>query len=347
MIKCMSLGIGNCINMIKKLVGVIAVSCVLSACSQPQKQQTAVKPVNVIFDTDMGPDYDDVGAITLLHYYAHAGKAHILATIASTKYPRVVPVLSVLNTYFKRPEIPVGVPKGQASELSDSQKWSDTLVAKYPHPLKSNADAPDAVKLYRQILAKQPDSSVTIITVGFFTNIAGLLQSKPDEYSPLSGEALIDKKVLKMVSMAGKFPSGQEFNIDEQAAASRYVFTHWKKPVIFSGYEIGAKIHTGLPLIKDSTIKNSPVQDAFRISIPKAKEDAAGRMSWDQTAVFVGIEGNKPYYRLQQGKIIIADDGSNTWVNNTTGNHYYLVAIHPAQQVQDRINKLMLYKPQN
>jgi inosine-uridine nucleoside N-ribohydrolase len=333
--------------MIKEIVGVVAISFALSACSQPQKKQAVAKPVNVIFDTDMGPDYDDVGAIMLLHYYAHTGKANILATIASTKYNRVVPVLSVLNTYFKRPEIPVGVPKGQASELSDPQKWSDTLVAKYPHLLKSNADAPDAVKLYRQILSKQPDSSVTIITVGFFTNIAGLLQSKPDEYSPLTGEALIDKKVIKMVSMAGKFPAGQEFNIDEQAAASRYVFQHWKKPVIFSGYEIGARINTGLPLIKDSTIKNSPVKDVFRISIPKAKEDAAGRMSWDQTAVMVGVDGNKPYYRLQRGKIIIAEDGSNKWVNSTSGNHYYLVAIRPPQQVQRLIDKLMLYQPIN
>lgn len=333
--------------MIKKLVCVIAISCVISACSQPQKKQTEEKPVNVIFDTDMGPDYDDVGAITLLHYYAHTGKANILATIASTKYPRVVPVLSVLNTYFKRPEIPVGVPKGAASELSDIQKWSDTLVAKYPHTLRSNADAPDAVTLYRQILARQPDSSVTIITVGFFTNIAGLLQSGPDAYSPLTGKALIDKKVEKMVSMAGRFPSGQEFNIDEQAGASRYVFDHWKKPVIFSGYEIGARIHTGLPLVKDSTIKNSPVQDVYRISVPKAREDAAGRMSWDQTAVLVGVEGYKPYYTLQRGKINIAEDGSNKWVNDTNGNHYYLVPVRPPQQVQRHINKLMLYQPLN
>jgi hypothetical protein len=29
----------------------------------------------VIFDTDMGPDYDDVGAIALLHAFADSGKA--------------------------------------------------------------------------------------------------------------------------------------------------------------------------------------------------------------------------------------------------------------------------------
>src|SRR5687768_13692567 len=85
-------------------------------------------PVPVIFDTDMGPDYDDVGAITLLHAFADKGEAKILATMASTKYEGVASVLDVLNTYFGRPDVPVGVPKGQAIELKDFQHWTDTLL---------------------------------------------------------------------------------------------------------------------------------------------------------------------------------------------------------------------------
>jgi hypothetical protein len=47
------------------------------------------KPVALIFDTDIGPDYDDVGAITMLHALADSGQVDILATIASDKYARV------------------------------------------------------------------------------------------------------------------------------------------------------------------------------------------------------------------------------------------------------------------
>src|SRR5215207_7590393 len=54
--------------------------------------------VSVIFDTDMGPDYDDVGAIAMLHAFADEGSANILATIASTKYAGVAEVLDVFNT---------------------------------------------------------------------------------------------------------------------------------------------------------------------------------------------------------------------------------------------------------
>ena len=71
-----------------------------SVSSQAQK----TKPFPVIFDSDMGPDYDDVGAIALLHAFADSGYIKILATVASTKYEGVAAVFNVLNTYFKRPD---------------------------------------------------------------------------------------------------------------------------------------------------------------------------------------------------------------------------------------------------
>ncbi|MCW3115821.1 MAG: ribonucleoside hydrolase RihC [Segetibacter sp.] len=307
-------------------------------------QAQSQKPVPVIFDTDMGPDYDDAGAITLLHAYADAGKAKILATVASTKYEGVAAVLNVFNTYFKRPGTLIGVPKGEASTRRDSQHWTDSLIKNYPHAIKSNKDVPDAVDVYRKILAKQADKSVTIITVGFLTNLSNLLTSKPDKYSPLTGRQLVEKKVKSLVSMAGKFPSGREFNIYMDGPAAKYVYSNWNTPVIFSGFEIGEKIKTGLPLINNNAIKNSPVKDVFRICIPLDKNDKDGRMSWDETAVLVAIAGYKPYYKLKSGTIEISDDGSNTF-NDKGGNHFYLIENRPALEVQNIINKMIMHQP--
>jgi len=304
----------------------------------------AQKPVPVIFDTDMGPDYDDVGAITLLHALADQGEAKILATIASTKYEHVGPVLSVLNTYFNRPTLPIAVPRGKALTLRDFQHWSDTLVQRYPHAVRHNSDTPDAVDLYRKILDAQPDNSVTIITVGFFTNISNLLQSAPDAHSPLNGRDLVQKKVKRMVSMAGKFPQGSEFNVDEDAAASRYVTAHFPRPILFSGFEIGARIKSGLPLVRNTAIRNSPIKDVFRISIPLAKEDAEGRMSWDQTAVLVAVRGSAPYYTETCGFMTVNDDGSNGWDTQRKG-HCRLVEARPVSEVQQIINDLMMHQP--
>ena len=123
------------------------------------------KPVSIILDTDIAPDYDDVGAMALLHAFADMGEAKILATISSNAFSTTAPTLSVLNTYFKRPGIPIGITKTALPNKSCSKQWAEAIVSKYPHALKSNDEAIDAVKLYRKILSSQPDTSVTIVSV--------------------------------------------------------------------------------------------------------------------------------------------------------------------------------------
>ena len=97
-----------------------------------------MKPVKIIFDSDMGPDYDDVGALTMLHAFADSGEAVILATMASNRYDLVVPCLNVINTYYGRPDIPVGSPKTHGVNIGCNQHWTDSLVSHYPHSLYSN-----------------------------------------------------------------------------------------------------------------------------------------------------------------------------------------------------------------
>ncbi len=300
--------------------------------------------VTVIFDSDMGPDYDDVGAIAMLHAFADSGYVNILATIASTKYEGVAAVFDVFNTYFNRPDVPIGVPTGKALLLKDPQHWTDSILLHYPHDIRNNAEVPDAVLLYRKLLAAQPDNSVTIITVGFLTNLAGLLESKPDHFSQLDGKSLVKRKVKLLVCMAGRFPSGSEFNVNQDAAASRIVFENWNTPVLLSGFEIGNKIKSGLPLIRNSSIRISPVKDVFRISIPLSAQDSAGRMSWDETAVLVAVKGIEPWYTVKKGKMVVAEDGSNTWVNEPKV-HMHLVEAQSYLNVEAVINKLIMHEP--
>jgi pyrimidine-specific ribonucleoside hydrolase len=302
------------------------------------------KPVRIIFDSDMGPDYDDVGAITILHALADSGYAEILATVSSTKYEGVAGVLNLFNTYFNRPNTPIGVPKGKASEEKDWQHWTDSILAKYPHRIKKNLEVPDAVEVYRKVLASQPDKSVTIVTVGFLTNLANLLDTKADKYSLLSGKELISKKVKQLVSMAGGFPSGREFNVFTDSSASKKVFENWPTPVLFDGFEIGVKIKTGLPLIKNEKIKNSPVKDVFNICIPMSKGDAAGRMSWDEVATFIAIKGYEPWFNVKTGRIIVEDNGSNKWDNNGSGQSY-IEFSKSVPEIESVLNKLMMHQP--
>jgi inosine-uridine nucleoside N-ribohydrolase len=194
------------------------------------------------------------------------------------------------------------------------------------------------------MLTSQPDTSVTIVTVGFLTNLSNLLKSGPDSISPLTGKELVTQKVKIFVSMAGGFPVGKEFNVHMDSTASKYVFENWPGKIIFTGYEIGAQIFTGLKLI-NSGINNSPVKDVFRISIPLNEEDKNGRMSWDETAVLIGIYGTEGFFDTIRGKIIVNEDGSNTWENYEAGDHYYVTMKMPAQEISSFIEDRMMHQP--
>jgi inosine-uridine nucleoside N-ribohydrolase len=312
----------------------------LVSCQQPV---TTPQPVSIIFDTDMGPDYDDVGALTLLHALADSGEVRILATVSCNLDPLVVPCIDVINTYYGRPDLPIGAPLEGVSfdDHWHQEKWTEALVNKYPHNLNKTADAPDAVKIYRQALASEPDTSVVLITVGFFTNLAALLESQPDQYSELNGKQLVNRKVKHLVSMAAGFPRGHEFNVSSDSVSSQTVFAEWPTSVIFSGFEIGNKILTGKRLIA-SDIAETPAKTAFTICLRQA--DFNGRMSWDETAVLVGVRGADRYFNTVKGQIIIHENGSNAWQNNPNGKHEYLTWKMPVDELTTVIEDLMMYE---
>lgn len=316
---------------------------VSSGCSNNRSQKIN-SPVKIIFDTDLGPDYDDVGALAFLHAMADSGKAEILATISSNRHKLVAPCIEIINTYFGRPDLPVGAPGTNGVNLTAWQHWPDSLVAKYPHKIESTDNVPDAVGLYRKILASQPDSSVTLVTVGFMTNLANLLKSQPDSISPLNGQELVFRKVKKYVAMAGRFPEGKEFNVAMDSVASEYVFNEWPGQIVFTGFEIGSKIFTGLRLIS-SDIRNSPVRDVFRISIPMSEEDKNGRMSWDETAVLIAVYGTGGFFDTRRGNIIIHPDGSNSWEDSPQGKHTYVIQKMPADKMAGFLEERMMHQP--
>ena len=322
----------------------ISLLCLLYiGCSQQQQPNPIL---SVIFDTDMGPDYDDVGALTLLHAMADNGEVNILATVSSNMYSNTVPCIEIINRYFGRPDIPLGAPRSGVDIVEQRFKdredyWPVALPKNYYHETKSAEDAPDAVSVYRKVLSSQPDESVNIITVGFLTNLAALLQSQPDEYSDLNGVELVQKKVKLLISMAGTFPEGWEFNVCTDSTASVIVFEQWPTPVLISGFEIGVEILTGLKLIA-SDITNSPVKEVFTMGL---SVDTEGRSSWDQTAVLIGVRGYGDYFDTVRGRMIVAPSGRNTWEDDPNGPHDRIVWKMPKEEVTNIIEDLMMHQP--
>jgi len=324
----------------KHLIYVFVIFLLLSACTNK-----AMQPRSIIFDTDLGPDYDDVGALAVLHACADSGLVQILATISSNKNELVIPCIEVINTYYNRPSIPVGAPKSEGGvDLTTwhKVKWTEVLPSKYKHTTRKTSDAPDAVKVYRKVLSAQPDNSVIICTVGFLTNMKDLLLSKGDEISPLSGKELIKKKVKHLVSMAGKFPEGREFNVCRDAPASIEVAENWPTELIISGFEIGVNVYTGKRLVK-MNVQNNPVKEAYELCF--AEGDPDGRMSWDHTAVLVAVKGIEPYFSTERGVMKVFEDGNNTWTPAENGRHIRLIEKMPPAEVAYIIENYMMHQP--
>jgi len=329
----------------KQLVGLLLLLAIwaFQSCMTAPKQ-SPVQPIKIILDTDIGPDFDDVGALTVLHALADSGKVEILGVMACNKDSLVVPTIEVINTYFGRPAIPVGTPKSKGVTIGSAQHWPDSIVSKYPHQTRSSTNAPDAVTQYRKILTAQPDGSVTLVSIGFLTNLSNLLQSQPDQLNPLNGSELVALKVKKLVSMAGWYPAGKEYNVYMDSTASVYCCQHWPTPIIFTGFEIGEKIHTGLNLV-NSDVQKSPVKDAFRIAMAGSKEDLKGHMSWDQTAILIAIYGTEPFFTSVKGTIQVKLDGSNTWLENQEGKHMFVKMKMNPDSIGQFIEARMMHQP--
>src|SRR5690625_7766535 len=72
-----------------QILFLIVIFCV--CCAQGVSQAVP----QIIFDTDMGPDYDDVGALAVLHALAAEGECDILATVSSNGHSTTAPTIEV------------------------------------------------------------------------------------------------------------------------------------------------------------------------------------------------------------------------------------------------------------
>ncbi len=321
---------------------------VLGSCSASNGQETdkvgSGNHPKIIFDTDMGPDYDDIGAIAVLHALADSGECEILATVASDAHPTIAPTIEVFNRYFKRNDLPVGKAVVGAPDFTAENHWNDTLIQSYA-PELSTKDYPDAVSVYRRVLAAQPDNSVTIVTVGFLSNISALLDSQPDEHSELNGVDLVKAKVDRLVAMAGVFPEGGEFNVNQHPAASVNAIRKWPKPILLSGFEIGVKIFTGEKVAKQNA--DNPVSKGYAYNLKTyTKEGEKSRNSWDQTAVLIAVRNAADYFYVNgPGKFIVHEDGSNTWDPTADAGHYFISHKYPYEHLAGIIEALMLHEP--
>lgn len=298
------------------------------------RMAVAIEPAKIILDTDISSDVDDVAAVAVVHALADEGKADILAMVISSGNPWSPSCLDALNTWYGRPDVPIGVVR--RAKMNLPSKYARAIASNYPHDLKCRADALDATRLYRRILENQADKSVVIISIGYLTNLNDLLFSDADDISSLAGRALVEKKVKTLVCMGGQYPSGREWNFYQDAISARSVILKWPGPIVFCGFEMGADVLTGFGLRKMS---GNPLHLAYQVY-----NGLKNRPSWDQIAVLAAVLGtDNNFWRLEKGGCNqISADGANYWVRGAPHNQAYLVKTVPPVEIARQIEAVMI-----
>lgn len=301
----------------KKVLALMAAACLAAAGAWAQA-------VPVIFDTDMGNDVDDALALAMLHALESRGECRLLGVTVTKDNPWAAVYVDLVNTFYGRGQIPVGMVKGGVTPESspmiqapaERRRADGTLV--YPRRLASGAEAVEAVALLRRLLAAAQDGSVVIVQVGFSTNLARLLDAPADL-------ELVKRKVKLLSVMAGNFVQPKpEFNVQKDTASARKLFDQWPGEIVASGFEIGEAMKFPAARIeKDfAWAADHPVVDAYRAYMKMPYD----RQTWDLTAVLYGVRPGGGYFGLSAPGRITADDaGRTSFRPEAAGKHRYLV----------------------
>ena len=305
----------------------------------------AEKPY-IIFDTDMDTDCDDVGALAMLHALADKGEVTILATPVSSKFPYSVPCTEAINNYYGRGDLPIGCPKGDGAGIKRGSKYAQQIADAYPTQYKTNDDAPNAVTVYRKVLAAQADASVTILTVGYLTNLRDLLASKPDGISDLSGAELVKRKVTLWVCMGGRYPKHDDprkfGNFKPDAESAVIAVRDWPTPIVFSGLGGEETLLTGQTL--DTTPKENPVRKAYKLFLGTKP----ARQSADLITVLYAVRPDANYWKLHEtGYNHIFNNGTNEWRDKPDNPTQHLLLLQDGviDKVRDIMNELLTRPP--
>ena len=333
----------------KSTLTFIAAALMMVACSK-----APVIP-QIIFDTDQGNDVDDVLALDLLNKFIDEGKVDVLAITLNKEGRGPVEFVDIMQTFYGHPDIPIGkITDGHFDPNDTSVNYAQVVAdmkdgAGEPLFARSDTDPdsrPESYLLYRKALAAAKDNSVTIASVGFFTNLKRLYESPADEFSPLTGRELISKKVRELVVVAGVFsnPELHEFNVYVDIPSAKTILEEWPTPIVVSPWELGINVlYPGANIDTDHAwAGHHPLAEAYKCYLPMPYD----RPMWDDTAVLFAA-GEEDWFTISPyGNIEVTPEGSTLFKEDPDGTRRYLsVTSEQAAALRDYLVARIARKP--
>src|SRR5262245_26714265 len=329
----------------KRLLSSGALACWLlfSAIPAFSQLQTPVPPVNIIIDSDMAVSADDVGDHAMMWALVNRGEINVLAEICSSANDYSAPTMWAIANYYGHPDVLIGAHKGATPVLenSNTSMYTQQITAQFGKPGDTRANYPDPVPVYRQALAGAPDHSVVIVAEGYYQPLQALLQSPADAISPLTGVQLVAQKVMRLVSGAGWFPSGNDHGFRVDADAASFVFANWPGEIVSSGVQMSQDVITGPSLTSDPT--KDPVKRAYDLFNNTDRIPGFG-----QVALLFGVRGQGTNFVASgfNGQTFVQDTlhppaGQDNWFQTPQVGHSYLNKAGTAADLEAIINPLV------
>ena len=75
----------------------------------------------LIFDTDITGDVDDVLVLSMCHTLANRGACELLGVTISKDNPLTASFVDAQNTFYRRPDLPIGVTRDPLAQKRDSK----------------------------------------------------------------------------------------------------------------------------------------------------------------------------------------------------------------------------------
>ena len=282
----------------------------------------------VIYDTDIGSSTDDLFALHMLYKYMDAGRCNLLGVMVNREGETSAALADLMNTFYGHPDIPIGVERDGTKNPRVFIDYSllPTLLDEngelmFKRSVTDYSALPDAWRLYRQLLAQQPDHSVTVISVGFLSNLAHLLESQGDEFSPLNGVELVRTKMKRLFIMGGSFGDSVEpieYNFLQSLSYSQMFFNLWPNDVdiIMSPGEVG----DGIEYVPENVIADIDWTDKHPIKQVYMNCDCnTGQKMWDPLTVIQAIEGDSLFALSPRGTVTVNDRAETFFHPSPTG----------------------------
>lgn len=302
----------------------------------------------VIFETDMGNDIDDALALDLLYKAADDGKINLLAVSCHKESPSACDFVDLMNVWYGHPEVIVArAPQCVETSSSDYTVKVCEIDKKRKSYARTRRTPEDALQTYRRLLASQPDKSVTIISVGFSTTLAALLETQADRFSPLNGYELVAAKVNLTSIMAGSFGgrARAEFNVKSDISAARKLFAEWPAPIVLTPFELGVMVRYPATSIENDFewTYPHPLVEAYCAYLKMPYN----RPMWDPAATLYALDPTSDLFTRSECGNITVDEKGFTWFLPDAKGRVRILSIDKRQaaRMKERFVEIISRRP--